>query len=267
MAGSISSGMTAVVAWRQLEKTGETQRARWEKQPSIQREIEYVKAFAARVKDVDQLLNDRRFMNFALSAFQLESEIDKKGLLRKVLLSNLGDNNSYANRMNDPRFVELTQRLDLKNSGVNNIKSEAVVNSLVVRYLKNEFDKAQGNATPGLREAIYFKENAGTVKSQWDVLGNKILREVVTKAFDIPREFAVQGVEAQATALARKVDVAKLKDPKFVDRVIQTYLTKVDQETSQSSGLGANMYAGLLTPLMDSGNGVLDLLQGLGSRR
>jgi hypothetical protein len=213
------------------------------------------------------VLNDRRFMNFALSAFQLESEVDKKGLLRKVLLSDLSNIDSYANRMNDTRFVELAQRLDLKNMGVSNVKDSAVLNSLVTRYLKNEFDKAQGNATPGLREAIYFKENAGSMKTPWDVLGNKTMREVLTKAFDIPREFAVQGVEAQATALTRKVDIAKLKDPKFVDRVIQTYLMKVDQETSQSNGTGASMYAGLLTPLFDSGNGALDLLQGLSTRR
>jgi hypothetical protein len=41
---------------------------------------------------------------------------------------------------------------------------------------------------------------------------------------------------------------------------------KVDQETSAANGMGANMYAGLLTPLMDGGNGVLDLLQGLSRR-
>jgi Protein of unknown function (DUF1217) len=267
MAGGITSGLPSVVAWQQLEKTGPQQRARWEKQPSVQREVEYARNFAAKVKDVDQLINDRRFMNFALSAFGLESEVDKKGLLRKVLLSDMGDPNSYANRMNDPRFRELAQRLDLKGVGLANVKSEAVFQSISLRYLKNEFEKAQGDANPGLREALYFKENAARMKSPWDVLGDRTMREVVSKVFDIPREIAVQSVESQATALTRKVDIEKFKDVRWVNKVIHTYLSKVDQENSQANGTGAGMYSGLLTPLFDTGGGALDLLQALSLRR
>jgi hypothetical protein len=112
MAGAIGGGLPAVVAWKQLEKTGEQQRARWEKQPSVQREVAYAKDFASKVKNVEELINNRRFMNFALSAFGLESEVDKKGLLRKVLLSDLTDQNSYANRMNDPRFQRTRAALE-----------------------------------------------------------------------------------------------------------------------------------------------------------
>ena len=71
MAGAIGGGLPAVVAWKQLEKTGEQQRARWEKQPSVQREVAYAKDFASNVKNVEELINNRRFMNFALSAFGL----------------------------------------------------------------------------------------------------------------------------------------------------------------------------------------------------
>ena len=40
-----------------------------------------------------------------------------------------------------------------------------------------------------------------------------------------------------------------------------------DQEQSEANGMGGSMYASLLTPLFDSGGGVLDLLQGLSTRR
>ena len=267
MAGAIGGGLPSVVAWKQLEKTGEQQRARWEKQPSVQREIAYAKDFASKVKNVEEMLNNRRFMTFVLSAFGLESEVDKKGLLRKVLTSDMTDQNSYANRMNDPRFRELAQRLDIKGMGMTNVKDPTTLTSLELRYKKNEFEKAQGEASPGLREALYFKENASRMKSIWDVLGDRTMREVVSKVFDIPQEVAIQSVESQAVAFGRKVDVEKFKDKRWVDRTIQIYLTKVDQEQSQASGSAASMYASLLTPLFDSGGGVLDLLQGLASRR
>ncbi|MFM8800521.1 MAG: DUF1217 domain-containing protein [Tagaea sp.] len=267
MVGSIGSGLPAVVAWQQLEKTGSQQRERWGKQPSVQREIEYAEKFAAKVKNPEEMINDRRFMSFVLSAFGLESEVDKKGLLRKVLMSDLTDVNSYANRMNDARFKELAQRLDLKGSGVDLVKSEATLTSLTLRYKKNEFDKAQGQATPGMREAIYFKENAARMKSPWDVLGDRTMREVVFKVYDLPREVAIQSVESQGAALTRKVDIAKFQDKRWVEKTIQSYLSKIDQEQSESNGNGASMYAGLLTPLFDSGGGALDLLQALSTRR
>jgi hypothetical protein len=266
MAGAIGGGLPAVVAWKQLEKTGEQQRARWEKQPSVQREIDYAKDFASKVKNVEEMLGNRRFMNFVLSAFGLESEVDKKGLLRKVLTSDLNDQNSYANRTNDPRFRELAQRLDIKTMGMTNVRNEATLKSIELRYKKNEFEKAQGDASPGLREAIYVKENASRMKSIWDVLGDRTMRAFVSKVFDIPAETAIQSVESQAVAFGRKVDVEKFKDKRWVERTIQSYLTKVDQETSQSSGAGS-MYASLLTPLFDSGGISLDLLQGLSTRR
>jgi hypothetical protein len=267
MAGAIGGGLPSVVAWKQLEKTGEQQRTRWEKQPSVQREIDFARNFAAKVTNVEEMLGNRRFMNFVLSAFGLESEIDKKGLLRKVLMSDLTDIDSYANRTNDPRFRELAQRLDIKAVGLANVKSEATLTSIELRYKKNEFEKAQGEASPGLREAMYFKENASRMKSIWDVLGDRTMRAVVSKAFDIPLETAVQSVESQAVAFGRKVDVEKFKDKLWIDRTIQTYLTKIDQETSQTSGMGASMYAGLLTPLFDSGGLSLDLLQSVYARR
>jgi hypothetical protein len=59
---------------------------------------------------------------------------------------------------------------------------------------------------------LYVKENASRMKSIYDVLGDRTMRAVVSKAFDIPLETAVQSVESQATAFGRKVDVEKFKD-------------------------------------------------------
>jgi hypothetical protein len=97
-----------------------------------------------------------------------------------------------------------------------------------------------------------------------------VLREVVTSTLGFPKELAIQSVETQATALTSKIDITKFKDPKFVEKFIQRYLTQRDQETAQSNGAGAGMYGGLLQ-LVGGGSGdmsgVLDLLQGLGTRR
>ncbi len=270
MAGSIASGLPAIVAWKQLQKTGDAAQEKWSKQASVQQKVAYVKDAVAKAKTVDDLLNNRRFMEFALSAYGLESEVDKKGLLKKVLLSDLADQNSYANRMNDQRYRDIAASLRFKDFGVDGIKTPGAMDGIVARYLKNEFEKAQGDASPGLREAMYFKENASRINSPWAILGDKVLREVVTTTLGIPKELAIQGVEAQATYLQSKVDISKFKDKKFVETFIQRYLTQRDQETAKSNGAGAGMYSGLLQLVGDGSSdmsGILDLMQGLGQRR
>ena len=272
MAGSIASGLPALVAWKQLEKSGDAAQDKWSKQASVQQKISYAKNAVAKAKTVDDLLNDRRFMEFALSAFGLESEIDKKGLLKKVLMSDLSQEDSLANRMNDARYKEMASTLRLKDFGVEGPKLSGVMDGMAARYIKNEFEKAQGNASPGLREAMYFKENASKINSIWSVLGDKVLREVVTTALGIPKELAIQGVDAQATYVSNKIDITKFKDKKFVDTFIQRYLNTRDQETANANGTGGGMYGGLLQLVGSSGgvsdmSGILDLMQGLGSRR
>jgi len=271
MTGSISSGIPAIVAWRQLEKSGDAIQARFNKQTTVQQKIAAAEKIVDKAKTVDELLNNRRFMEFALSAYGLESEIDKKGLLARVLKSDLDDKQSLANRVNDGRFLELARALQFKTLGTTNIKTPAVFEALKQRYLKNEFEKAQGEQSPGLREALYFKQNiaaAGT--NPYNVLGDRVLREVVTKTLGIPREFAVQGIETQASTLARKVDLSKFKDKVFVDKFIQRYLNTVDQETSRSNGQ-SSLYSTLLEGTTGGGGinltGILDVLQGFNSRR
>ncbi|MBI3505775.1 MAG: DUF1217 domain-containing protein [Proteobacteria bacterium] len=269
MAGSIASGLPAIVAWKQLEKSGDAAQDKWSKQASVQAKITYAQNAVAKAKTVDDLLNDRKFMEFALSAFSLESEVDKKGLLKKVLMSDLTNIDSLANRMNDARYKDMASTLRMKDFGVDGVKLPGVMDGLAARYIKNEFEKAQGNASPGLREAMYFKENASKINSPWAILGDKVLREVVTSTLGIPKEMALQGVETQATYLQSKVDITKFKDKRFVDTFIQRYLTQKDQETANANGTGGGMYGGLLQLVSPGGSdmsGILNLLQGFGTR-
>jgi len=272
MTSSISSGIPALTAWKQLEKSGAAIQARFSKQATVQQKVTAAENAVTKAKTIDELLNNRRFMEFALSAYGLESEIDKKGLLARVLKSDLNKKDSLAYRVNDPRFLELTRALQFQSLGTNNIKTPAVFEALKQRYLKSEFEKSQGEQSPGLREALYFKGNiAAATGSIYSILGDRTLREVVTKTLGIPREFAVQSVETQAATVSRKIDISKFKDKVFVDKFIQRYLNTVDQETSSKSGT-QSLYSTLLGDSSASGGGinltgVLDVLQGVNARR
>ncbi len=81
---------------------------------------------------------------------------------------------------------------------------------------------------PGLGTAILFKKVAATLDTPTKVLGSAIGREVVTTALGLPKQIAIQSLNAQEKAVTQRLDISKLSDPKFVDRLVQRYLIQVN---------------------------------------
>lgn len=76
----------------------------------------------------------------------------------------------------------------------------------------------------GLGSAVLFKQNAKTMKDAVDILGSPLGREIVTTAFNIPKQIAVQSMAAQEKAIKQRMDPAKLQNDHFVDQIAQRYL-------------------------------------------
>jgi hypothetical protein len=77
---------------------------------------------------------------------------------------------------------------------------------------------------PGLGSAVLFKSMAANLKDATDVLGSPLGREVITIAFNIPKQIAIQSMPAQEKAINQRMDPAKLANPHFADVVAQRYL-------------------------------------------
>lgn len=77
---------------------------------------------------------------------------------------------------------------------------------------------------PGLGSAVLFKQVASTLKDATDILGSPLGREVITTAFNIPKQIALQSMVAQEKAINQRVDVSKLQNANYVDVIAQRYL-------------------------------------------
>lgn len=82
--------------------------------------------------------------------------------------------------------------------------------------------------TPGLGSAILFKQVAPTLKTPIAILGSALGREVVVTALGLPKQIALQSLEAQESAISQRLDVTKLQDPAFVDKLVQRYLLQLN---------------------------------------
>jgi hypothetical protein len=85
--------------------------------------------------------------------------------------------------------------------------------------------------TPGLGSAVLFKQMASTLTTPIQILGSALGREVVVTALGLPKQIALQSLDAQSNAITQRLDVSKLQDPEFVDKLVQRYLIQLNGGT------------------------------------
>jgi hypothetical protein len=84
---------------------------------------------------------------------------------------------------------------------------------------------------PGLGSAILFKRIAAKLDTPIKILGSALGREVVTTALGLPKQLALQSLQAQQKAITQRMDPAKLKNAHFADQIAQRYLIQLNGGT------------------------------------
>lgn len=251
------NGLGAPAAWSLLQRKGESLQDRFEAQKTVTRDVERFRQRAAELGSVEALMKDRRTLQFVMEAYQLEGEIDKRGIVRKLLTDDPADKKSFANRMIDPRYRQINADFGGRDGAP--LASRALVDRIIDRTLTNRFEKAQGEANPGVREALYFKRMIGSVTTVPQLMSDRVLTSVARGALGLPEKFGMLEFEQQLAIFERRLDLAKFSDPKQVDRFIQSYLVRTSSER-------APVAANPMMSLFSGGGGGSALLSLIGRR-
>jgi hypothetical protein len=233
VAGAASS--SAVQGYRLIEKTLDRQMESFEKNPAVKREIEYVREKLKTTDSAGELVGDYRVMRFVMSAFGLDSQVNAKALIKRVLDEGWRDSAAMANKLVDPRYKEMAKAFDFKESGSLKVKSKALADSLVDRFVTNEFEKAAGESNPALRYALYFKRKASSITSWYQVLGDRPLFEVVRTVLGVQTLGPATDIDKQAKFLEDRIGLSNLKKPDFAKRFVDRYLSAYDSRNSTAS--------------------------------
>jgi hypothetical protein len=228
---------------------------KFENSKAVQKAVADFKERIKTVKDVEELLKDRKLTEFVLSAYSLDDEIKYPGRLKKILTEPVGDKASLVNKLIDPRYKEMAKDLGIAElEGTGKLKFSFFVDALAKKFVTNEFEKKLGELDPALREAAYFKRNAGKITKVLDILGDKVFRSVVTSALKIPPQAAIQTIERQMQLVTDKIDPKKFQDPAFVDKFLQKFLIMNDAKGGTSGGALSGKNAALI-PLLEGAGG------------
>lgn len=210
-------------------------------------EAKYYLQNIGKVASIDDFLKNTRLFTFAMKAFGLEDMAYAKGYMRKVLTEGVTNPKSFANRLNDQRFVAFATAFDFAGKGASVTGLPAAGQEVVDRYVRQSLEGDEGQQNEGVQLALYFQREAPKVKSAYGLLADPALWKVVKTVFDFPDAMANAPIDRQAQAVKDRFAVADLSDPKKMDALLTRFAAKWDatQGTDQSP---------LLT--LFSGNGV-----------
>jgi hypothetical protein len=226
-----------VVALQQAQATQSAGIAYETKQPLIEQTLARFTAAVKSAKSVQQLLSNPAVLTVLLTANNLASQVSFTALAQKALTSDPSDPNSLVNQLTDTDWKSAAETYQFATQGLSVIQSPSTLSTLTSAYAEVMWRQSLDNAVPGLSNALSFKQEASSITSVDQILGDFTLRTVVTGALGIPEQIAFQPLEAQEKAISSRLDISKFQDPTFVNTFVQQYLLSVNDGSSSTSGL------------------------------
>lgn len=207
------------------------------KTPPVERETEYYLSKIGDIKSVDEFMADRRIYSYALRAFGMSDMVPSRALVRKVLSEGIDDRKSLANSLADSRFREFVEVFNFARNGSATTAFSRTQQGTVDRFLRQTLEENAGTTNEGVRLALYFQRKAPTISSVYQILADRALYKVVETALSLPSALPAAGIEKQAAAISRKLDISSLKDPAKLGVFITRFanLWDLGQSSSVSS--------------------------------
>jgi hypothetical protein len=180
------------------------------------------------IDSLDELLNSRKTLNYALTAYGLGKETLDTTKLRKVLTSDLGDPKSYVYTLKDARYEKLAAAFNVTPQGTirvetTGVQSDAKRLSTQNLYLLQTLEEQAGQQGEGTRLALYFMRKSPDIKSSLSILADKALFEVVRTALSLPDSFTQLDVDKQVKEIDKRLKVADLQDKGKLDKFISRF--------------------------------------------
>ena len=204
---------------------------------TVQRDVKAFTTAVSGATSIKELLSNAAFQKVFLTANGLADQIGYTALVSKALLSNPKDSSSLAAQLGESEtaWTSTVSTYDFYGKGLAALQDPTVISTLTNAYAEVTWRDSLDTATPGLSNALTFRGEASTITSVDQILGDPIMRDVVTTTLGLPLEIAIQPLEAQETAITNRVSISDFKNSKFVDQFINQYLIAKQSASSSTT--------------------------------
>lgn len=231
--------LSGYAGWGFLKRTMVRQQAVQQAQPVQQRDEAYFRANIGKADTAEKLVNDKRLLRIALTAFGLEGDVNNKAFIRKILEDGTLKVGSLSNKLADKQYQKLSAAFGYGDYSVPRTRISTFADEILTQYRTRSFETAVGGQNNSYRLALNAEREiaalAGKATSDtakwYTVLGNAPLREVMQTALGLPKSFASIDIDQQVSVLQAKAgaafgsrDLGQFADPAKRDALIQRFL-------------------------------------------
>lgn len=219
-AGSVKAALV------NAEKNEAKQIAQVAKDPQVVKDLARYEKVVKNAKSMNDVLNDPVARRVFMTANGLKEFADYAGMAKKVLNSDPSDTRSPAAKLASVNgtWYDTVQKYPVGLAGIGVLQVSDAVAEVKNNYMAEKRLDLLDSQMPGLGSAVLFKQVASKLEDAVDVLASGLGREVITTAFNIPKQIAIQSMEAQEKAINQRVDFSKLQKASYVDIIAQRYL-------------------------------------------
>lgn len=243
--GPVTSTQNPIVAL-QIAQQNETKDISAEsKAPQVQRDIAAFTKAVNSAKSAKQLLQNLTVLKVLLTANGLGSQVGFPALAQKALLSNPKDPSGLANQLSstNSQWLSTAQIYQFATKGLSIIQKPSSISTLTNAYAEVLWRQSLDKQTPGLSNALYFIQNAEKFTNATQILGDSVMRSVVTTALGIPKQIAFQPLAAQEQAITSRLNISKFQNKRFVQSFSDRFLAVTQASNMNALGSGSSLVA------------------------
>lgn len=239
-------------AQKQLFLTGKEKTAAGEKADT---EIAYYKTQMATITTLDAFLADDRLVDVALQSKGIDPKSVSSADLKKMFESDLKDPDSFVNSQENSDFAELVASFNFDADGnlttdtLGTVQQRGDVLATINKYMQQTLEEEQGDDNNGVRLALYFQRNAEDITSAYTILGDSALFEFFTTAYSLSDYISNMDVDQQASMVENFIDIEKLQDPDYVNKLVQRFTALYDTENSTTTSPALTLLQGTSTSI------------------
>lgn len=168
-------------------------------QSAVKREADYYEANIGKVTTVDEFMDDYRLYAYAMKAYGLEDMTYAKAFMKKILDSDLSDDDSFANKLADDRYRDFANAFNFSSAEAT-AQSAGQIENLTDLYTTTMAEKDASVST----ETAYFNTMMDQVGSADALLNNDRLRSYLLTSYGLDEKYysraTVKGVLSSDTS-------------------------------------------------------------------
>jgi len=236
--------------WKLLNRTMTKQKAAFVASAEIKRDEDYFRAKIGSITTAEDLVKDRRLLKVALGAFGLESDINNKYFIRKVLESSSSDTSALANKLADKTYAKLASAFGFGEATGALTKTSGFADKILAKYETRQFEVAVGDTDDSLRLAMAAQRElpelaSGTSSNNtkwYSLIGSKSLSTVMRTALGLPESVGSLDVDLQLKMYKQKAetvlgssDFSKMTATDSLEKIVRLYLVRAQIDANGSS--------------------------------